>query len=397
MPAHVLTINSGSSSIKFALFAAGAVPQRVLHGQLERIGLPQARLRVAASSGELATDEVVPAVDHQEAVGRILDWLSRTVDVDSIAAVGHRVVHGGDRCTQSTRIDDDVLRHLREIIPLAPNHLPGEIAALEAVQRRCPGMAQYACFDTAFHHELPVVARVLPLPRQCREMGLRRYGFHGLSYAYLLRALSREAGPAAAQGRVILAHLGAGCSLAAVQGGRCIDTTMSFTPTAGLVMATRTGDLDPGVLIHLLRTQELSADALERLVNRESGLIGLSETSSDVRDLLACEDREPRAKLALDVFCYQARKWIGALAAALEGLDVIVFSAGIGENSPTIRTRICKRLRHLGVALDEQRNGRNDSLISAPEATVAVRVIPTDEESMIAADVAELAGVPRAN
>lgn len=392
MPLHVLTINSGSSSIKFVLFAVEASPRRIAAGQIERIGLAGARLRARTQDGSIETDAVVEAPDHARAVALMIEWLDRVGAVSTLAAVGHRVVHGGDRYLDSVRIDETVLRDLHDIARLAPNHLPGEIAAIEAVQQHRRDLPQYACFDTAFHRDLPEVARLLPLPRAYQARGLRRYGFHGLSYAYLMRELERIAGAEAAQGRVILAHLGAGCSLAAVHDGRCVETSMAFTPTAGLVMATRTGDLDPGAIIHLLRIENLSADALESLVNRQSGLLGLSETSSDVRDLLQRENEDPRAKQALDVFCYQVRKWIGAYAAALEGLDTLVFSAGIGENSPVIRSRICSGLRHLGIFLDEWHNSRNDVQISDPGAAVTVRVIRTDEESMIVGEVIRLAG-----
>jgi acetate kinase len=388
MAAHVLTINSGSSSIKFALFAAGTAPRRILNGQVERIGLPEAKLR--ASTDDSKTDEVVVAADHKQSVARIIDWLSRHVDVKSIAAIGHRIVHGGQRYIESTRIDDTVLGELKNLVALAPNHLPGEIAAIDAITNRFKDVPQFGCFDTAFHHHMPRVAAILPVPRRYEAAGMRRYGFHGLSYAYLMRELERTAGAAAAKGRIILAHLGAGCSLAAVKNGRCVDTTMAFTPSAGLVMATRTGDLDPGVLIHLLRTENPSADQLETLVNRQSGLVGLSESSSDIRDLLAVEGRDFRAAEALAVFCYQARKWIGAFAAALEGLDTIVFSAGIGENSPVIRARICEGLRHLGVRIDPARNDANQRIISPDDAPVTVRVIRTDEELMIVSEVLRL-------
>jgi acetate kinase len=393
MPSHVLTINSGSSSIKFVLFAVDGQTRRLAGGQVERIGLAGPRFVARFADGRNAIDSAIEAVNHQQAIGAIVRWLDQSDAVTSLTAIGHRIVHGGDQYVDSVQIDDAVIGTLRGLVPLAPNHLPGEIAAVEAVRRHCPNLPQYGCFDTAFHRDLPDVARTLPLPRRYAAKGLRRYGFHGLSYSYLIRELGCVAGDETAQGRVILAHLGAGCSLAAVHDGRCIDTTMGFTPTAGLVMATRTGDLDPGALIHLQRTDQLSADALESLVNRESGLLGLSESSSDVRDLLARESEDYRAKEALDVFCYQIRKWIGAYAAALEGLDTIVFSAGIGENSPVIRSRICSGLRHLGVHLDEWRNSRNEVRISDEGAAVAVYVIRTDEELMMVNEVTRLAGL----
>jgi acetate kinase len=389
---HVLTINSGSSSIKFAVYDVAASPRRTANGQVERIGLLDARFRATSTNAGRATDETIVAANHDQAVDRIIAWLEQQGALQSLAAVGHRVVHGGDRFLESTVIDGDVLHELQRLIPLAPNHLPGEVAAIDAFRERCPALPQFGCFDTAFHRDLPRDARLLAVPRRYQATGVRRYGFHGLSYQFLMHELERVAGSSAAHGRIILAHLGAGCSLAAVRNGRCIDTTMGFTPTAGLVMATRTGDLDPGLLVHLIRTEQLSADALESLVNKQSGLLGVSEISSDIRDLLAAEPNDPRAAEAVSLFSYQLRKWIGAYAAALEGLDTIVFSAGIGENSPVIRSRVCDGLRFLGIELDAARNGSNAAVISREGTPVTVRVICTDEESMIVEEVVRLLG-----
>lgn len=385
---HVLTINSGSSSIKFCVYEVTESPRRIANGQVERIGLPGARFRATSASGQ--TDEAIAAENHDLAVDRIIGWLDRHGGLQSVAAVGHRIVHGGDRFLESTAINDAVIGELHRLAPLAPNHLPGEIAAIEAIRNRRPDLPQYGCFDTAFHRDLPRDARRLAIPRRYEAAGIRRYGFHGLSYQYLMRELKQVAGSGAARGRIILAHLGAGCSLAAVKEGRCIDTTMGFTPTAGLVMGTRTGDLDPGLIVHLVRTEQLSAAALEALVNRQSGLLGVSETSSDIRDLLAAESHDPRAADAVSLFCYQLRKWIGAYAAALEGLDTLVFSAGIGENAAVIRERVCAGLRYLGVELDPARNEANAAVISRDGAPGTVRVIRTDEESMIVAEVVRM-------
>jgi acetate kinase len=390
---HVLTINSGSSSIKFAMYDMSGVPQRIATGQVERIGLPDARFRATAAEGQ--THETIAAANHDQAVDRIIAWLDLHGGLQAVVAVGHRIVHGGDRFLESTAIDDAVIRELHRLAPLAPNHLPGEIAAIEAIRNRCPGLLQFGCFDTAFHRDLPRDARLIAVPRRYEAAGVRRYGFHGLSYQYLMRELERIAGSETAHGRIILAHLGAGCSLAAVKGGQCIDTTMGFTPAAGLVMATRTGDLDPGLLVHLIRTEQLSADALEALVNRQSGLLGVSETSSDLRDLLAAEPHDPRAAEAVSLFCYQLRKWIGAYSAALEGLDTLVFSAGIGENSAVIRERVCAGLRYLGIELEPEANKANADAISHDGAPVTVRVIRTDEESMIVAEVVRMMAAAR--
>jgi acetate kinase len=311
-----------------------------------------------------------------------------------VAAVGHRIVHGGPDDFEARLITPDLLGTFRRVGPLDPAHMPGEIALIEAFTRRLGGVPQVACFDTGFHRDLPPRARVLPIPRRYQAEGIRRYGFHGLSYAYLLEELGRLAGEDAARGRVVLAHLGSGASMAAVLEGRCVDTTMGLTPAGGLVMGTRTGDLDPGVLIHLLRTEGLTADGLDDLVNRRSGLLGVSETSSDMRDLLARRASDPRAAEAIDLYCYQSRKWVGALAASLGGLDTLVFSGGVGENAPEARAGICDGLGFLGVTLDPARNGLNADVVSSPDGPCAVRVIRTDEELMIVRTVARLLDLP---
>ena len=291
--------------------------------------------------------------------------------------------HGNRQHTAPERITPQLLAELHRIMPYDPDHLPRELALIAAVRRRHPRLPQVACFDTAFHRTMPPVAKRLPLPRRYAAKGVERYGFHGLSYAYLLEEL-RRLDPAAAQGRVILAHLGNGASLAAVRSGRSLDTSMGFTPAAGLVMSTRTGDLDPGLAFYLARTERMSAARFQQLVNHESGLLGVSGSSSDVRDLLARERRDPRAADALALFCYQAKKWIGAYAAALGGVDTLIFSGGIGENAPPLRARICAGLEFLGLTLDQPRNARNAGVISRRSSRVTVRVIRTDEERMIA-------------
>jgi acetate kinase len=285
-----------------------------------------------------------------------------------------------------------MLDDLRRISPFDPDHLPGEIALIEALERAFPGVPQAACFDTAFHREMPRVARVIPIPRRYEAVGVRRYGFHGLSYAYLMEELARVAGPEQARGRIILAHLGAGASLAAVHEGRCQDTTMAFTPAAGLVMGTRSGDIDPGLAWFLAVAQGMTLESFHHMVNHESGLLGVSETSPDLRDLLARRDVDPRAAEAVDLFCYQARKWIGAFAAALGGLDALVFSAGIGENSPEVRRGICTGLEFLGICLDGGRNEAGAQRISTDSSPATVLVIRTDEEAMIAREVARIMG-----
>jgi acetate kinase len=380
----ILTINGGSSSLKFALFDRAEPLDRLVSGQVERIGGEGSRFEVADAGGETIEERSVTAADPQAAVTVLIDWLERTVGLEAVAVIGHRVVHGGRRYYRPERITREVLDELKEVRPYDPDHLPGEIAVIEAFERIDAGRPQVACFDTAFHHDLPRVAQLLPIPRRFEAAGVRRYGFHGLSYSYLMEELERVAGAEAARGRVILAHLGSGASMAAVCDGKPVDTTMAFTPAAGLVMATRTGDLDPGLVLFLARTGGMNAKQFDRLVNHESGLLGLSETSADVRDLLAREVDDVRAREALEVFCYQARKWIGALSAALGGIDTLVFSGGIGENSAEIRRRICEHLRFLGIQLDARSNAAGDPWISIDGAPVAVCVLKTNEERMIA-------------
>ena len=286
-----------------------------------------------------------------------------------------------------------MVEELHRLSPFDPEHLPEEILLTEAFHRRFPDLPQVACFDTAFHHDLPRVARLLPIPRRYEAQGVRRYGFHGLSYAFLMGELARLAGTEAAQGRVILAHLGNGASLAAVRDGKPVDTSMSFTPTAGVPMSTRSGDLDPGLVWYLARTEKMSAKQFNEMVNFQSGLLGVSETSSDMRDLLDRETQDVRAAEAVALFCYQVKKWIGAFAAALGGLDTLVFAGGIGENAPTVRARICDGLGFLGIELEEKRNAANEGVISAAASRVAVRVIRTDEECMIARSVCCILGL----
>ena len=384
---RILTLNGGSSSLKFALFTPDDPPTRALAGRIERVGPSGATLSMQQPGNVAATSQPVVAHDLAAAAGVLFDLLENEVGLAHLVAIGHRVVHGGPRYNETQQITPAVMAELRRLAPLDPEHLPGEIALIEACQARLPRIAQMACFDTAFHRDLPRVAQLLPIPLQYFAAGIRRYGFHGLSYAYLMQELARTAGPQAAAGRVILAHLGSGASMAAVYQGTCRDTTMAFTPTAGLVMGSRSGDLDPGVLIHLARSEGLSAEALDDLVNRRSGLLGLSETSGDVRDLLAKRPSDPRAQDAVSVFCYTARKWTGAMAAALGGVDTLVFSGGIGENSAAIRADICHQLDFLGVSLDSARNQAGAGVISSDNSRCTVRVIPTDEESLIAREV----------
>jgi len=364
----IVTINAGSSSIKFALFEQGAALRRLERGSIERIGLAD-------------------GPDQKAAIAQLLQWVESHGAGSShgrLGAVAHRIVHGGPKYSAPVVLNPAVLTQLKALSPFDPEHLPQELRLAEALAQRYPDLPQVACFDTAFHHDMPRVAQLLALPRRYQAQGLRRYGFHGLSYAYLMQELEREAGKPAAQGRVVLAHLGNGASLAAVRAGKSIDTSMGFTPVAGIPMSTRSGDLDPGIVWYLARTEGLDAQRFNQLVNAESGLLGLSETSPDMRDLLAREATDERARDAVALFCYQVRKWIGAFAAALGGIDTLVFAGGIGEHAAPVRSRVCEGLVFLGIAVDESRNAAHARLISKQGGRVAVRVIPTDEEWMMA-------------
>jgi acetate kinase len=390
---NILTINGGSSSIRFAIFDVGRPPRRLLQGKIERIGGNDASLMVEhahnAGNAERRPDHgpMRIAINTKSAAssrGFLMDWLESQPEFETLGAVGHRVVHGMLH-TEPERVTAALLDELKANLPFDPEHLPREIELIEAVRHRHPNLPQAVCFDTSFHRSMPDVAARLAIPRRYQARGVRRYGFHGLSYTYLMQELARLGDRAAVQGRVILAHLGSGASLAAVRDGRCIDTSMGFTPAAGLVMGTRSGDLDPGLMSYLALTEAMTAAQFQAMINRESGLLGISETSADVRDLLDRESSDSRATEALALFCYQARKWIGSYAAALGGIDTLVFAGGIGENSAAVRTRICEGLEFLGIRIDEGANGRNAPRISAAAASVMVRVIRTDEESVIAA------------
>ena len=329
----------------------------------------------------------VMAPDHTVAVGALMDWIEERIGRDGLTGVGHRVVHGGAKYSQPQRITGEMIEELHRLSAFDPEHLPEEILLTEAFHRRFPELPQVACFDTAFHHDMPRVAQLLPIPRRYEAQGVRRYGFHGLSYEFLMEELARLDGAEAAQGRVILAHLGNGASLAAVSEGKSIDTSMSFTPASGIPMSTRSGDLDPGLVWYLARTEDFDAKQFNEMVNFQSGLLGVSETSSDMRDLLEHEAQDVRAAEAIALFCYQIKKCIGAFAAVLGGLDTLVFAGGVGENAPLVRERICAGLGFVGIELDQRRNAENAPLISQDTGRSMVRVIHTDEELMIAKSV----------
>ncbi|MBW4050066.1 MAG: acetate/propionate family kinase [Proteobacteria bacterium] len=382
----VLTINGGSSSIRFALYQVGAALERQLYGKMDRVGLGATTLTFEEPGANPPTRGSVVVPDQLSAARFLIDWLEKQVGFGAIGAVGHRVVHGMHR-TEPASVTAELLDELRRITPFDPDHLPREIELIEVFRQRYPRLPQVACFDTAFHRGMPRVAKLLAIPRRYQARGVERYGFHGLSYAYLMEELVRLGDSAATSGRVILAHLGNGASMAAVRDGKSVDTSMGFTPASGFPMSSRSGDLDPGLVSFLARTEHLSAAQFDRMVNHESGLLGVSEISSDVRDLLAQEGADARAAEAVALFCYQARKWIGAFAAVLGGIDTLVFAGGIGENAPLIRERICDGLGFLGIELDPQRNAKNAPVLSPDAARVKVRVMRTDEELMIARSV----------
>jgi len=380
---HVLVMNGGSSSIKFAVYRMSDPPQRQLNGKVDRIGLRGTLLTFDDLDRHRQDSRGIGDFDHQSAAKFLIDWLDAQIGLASIAAIGHRVVNGGARHKEPERVSHELLDELRRIRAYAPEHLPAEIAIIDLFRERVPSLLQVACFDTAFHRDMPRVASILPIPRRFQAIGVERYGFHGLSYSFLMQELARAGGSEVANGRVILAHLGNGASLAAVRGGQCIDTSMGFTPASGVPMSTRSGDLDPGLFWYLAQTQHMTAEQFHHMANHQSGLLGVSETSSDLRDLLNCEADDVRSAEAVALFCYQVKKFIGAYAAVLGGLDTLVFAGGIGENAAVIRSRICMDLGFLGIQLDQTRNASSEQVISAAASRVAVRVIRTDEEVMI--------------
>lgn len=385
----LLTINGGSSSIKFTLYNVDESLTPFLSGKLTGLGLPTASLCVNDSSaGEVTTE--VQADNYQQAVAVLLEWFQQHLNINSLQAIGHRIVHGGHQYKKPQWVTKDLLKHLSAITPLDPQHLPGEIQLIEALEQQFPYIKQLVCFDTEFHQTLPNVAKLLPIPRYYFDKGLYRYGFHGLSYQYLMQMLHQHEGSRINQQKIILAHLGNGASMAAIKNGQSIDTTMAMTPAAGLVMGTRSGDLDPGLFGLLNRSESMTEQQFETMINQQSGLLGISTTTSDMQQLLQTRSDDRHAEEAIDVFCYQAKKQIGAYAAALGGLDTLVFSGGIGENVAEIRSQICEQLTFMGIELDRDLNQQNALQISSRQSRVTVWVIPTDEELMIAQSMCDL-------
>jgi acetate kinase len=393
---HILAINCGSSSLKLAFYHLG-ITATGLHlevpiftGTAEHIGSAGGVFRAAHGNHSPVFQQEIHLDDHTTALHYALDWLETEADWSPPDAFGHRFVHGGLTFSQPHFITTDVLVTLQGLTPLAPEHLPSEVAVVEALGKRYPQIPQAACFDTAFHRNMPRTAQLYALPRRLLDEGVVRYGFHGLSYEYIMSELERQAGKDTAHGRVIIAHLGSGASMAAIRDGESMDTTMGFTPLGGLVMSTRSGDLDPGVLLYLLESGKLTPAEGRELVGRQSGLLGLSETSPDMEELLTAMGQDARAEEAVALFCYTARKYLGGLTSVLGGLDTLVFTGGIGEHAAQVRQRICEGLRFLGISLDNARNVAGSPIISTPDSAVTLWVMHTNEELMIARHTARL-------
>jgi len=382
--AYLLTVNAGSSSVKFALFGANNLTNEVLQASIENIGQDTSRMII---NGVVSP---VDAPTHSVATSLLADAVSKEVPTKHIAAVGHRIVHGGPKYYKPQLVTPQLLKDLRELTAFDPEHLPAQLSLIETLSRQLVGVPQVVCFDTAFHHDLPAPARLLPIPRHFANEGIRKYGFHGLSYEFIVTELRRVEGDIAAGGKVIIAHLGSGASLVALKDGKSVDTTMGMTPASGIPMSTRSGDLDPGLVLYLQRNHGYTPDKFNHMVNFESGLLGVSETSADMKRLLEIEDSDVRAKEAIELFCYQVKKSIGSLAASIGGISTLVFTGGMGENAPRIRAKICEGLEFLGVILDPEQNEEGARLISAPASQAGVHVIHTNEAVTIARQTSEI-------
>jgi acetate kinase len=384
----VLVINCGSSSIKFGLFAADPTLRRVLSGALDRIGLADSRFHAKDSTGNVLFDEQRALANHKAGLALLVEAIKERLADRQLLGVGHRVVHGGADCDCPLPVTEQLEARLQRLVPLAPLHLPHNLAGIAAVRELQPDVPQVACFDTAFHHSLPHLATLTTLPRVLQSEGIRRYGFHGLSYEYIVDALRKD-GVNVERERIIVAHLGNGASMCALKDGRSVETTMGFSTLAGLMMGTRSGDLDPGAVLYLLTAKGMSAEAVQKLLYERSGLLGVSGISSDMRELLSRHENQAAGE-AIDLYCYRARQHLAALTAALGGLDRLVFTGGIGANASAIRARICDGLAYLGITLDPKRNQGRGKTISPSEAAVTVQAVHSDEEVMIARHVIRL-------
>ena len=386
----ILVINCGSSSVKFAVFADDAPPRRLWSGRIERIGLAVSRFVAIDASGTRAVEECDTIADHRQALEFLFGKLERNTPAASPVAVGHRVVHGGTDCDCPLLVSPSLEARLRGLAPLAPLHMPHNLAGIAAVKKIRAGIPQVACFDTAFHRHLPRLARLTGLPRRFYEQGIRRYGFHGLSYEYVIEELRARHGDAVARGRLIVAHLGNGASMSAIRDARSVETSMGFSTLSGLPMGTRSGDLDPGIVLYLITREGMTPEQVQALLYRQSGLAGVSGISRNMRELLDQSAEQAPAAEAVAFFCYRARAQLAALTAALGGLDRLVFTGGIGANAPQVRAQICNGLGYLGITLDAARNADGRRSISVPHAAVVIEAFPTDEELMIARHVQRL-------
>ncbi len=379
---HILTINSGSSSIKFSLWSVAEIEDRLVSGEIKGIRESEGIFYVSDRGSKRPKEMHLRIKNHTMALKLLLEWLKKNAHQPD--AVGHRIVHGGIKYSEPRIITNAIIKGLRKLSPFAPEHLPHELKAVEIVGQSYPDIKQVACFDTSFYHSMPRIARLYPLPSNFVKKGLLRYGFHGLSYEYIIDELHRKEGKDVANGRIIIAHLGHGASMTAIYEMQSVDTTMGFTPAGGLMMSTRTGDIDPGVILYLLEHKKMSPDEINELINRRSGLLGVSGISGDMKELLEKEDKDHRAKEAIELFCYQARKFLSGLVSVLGGLDTLIFTGGIGENSPSIRWRICNGMGFLGLYIDPALNRTNATVISKNDSIITVRVMKTDEEFIIA-------------
>jgi acetate kinase len=388
---RILTMNRGSATLKSTLYEIGVRKEALLSISVAYGGTTSARLKITDASSATLLDSSVKGRDSNAALEAIVAWLDKHQYLSGLQAAGHRLVHGGARYTEPQRVTPKFLSALKKLVPLDPDHLPAAIKGIQFVARKFPKLAQVACFDTAFHSPLPTVAKMYALPRRLYDANIRRYGFHGLSFEYIVGEL-RKLDPKLVAGCVIIAHLGSGASIVTLQNGNSTDTSMGFTPLEGLVMSTRSGDVDPGLLLYLLAQKKMSAKAAAALLNKQSGLLGVSTTTGDMRALLEKAKQDPHAAEAIDLFCYRAKKYIGAYAAALGGLDALIFTGGIGERAPAIREKICSGLEFLGIRLDAAQNAANAQVISTTASRVNIRVIQTNEDLMIVQHVLSVLG-----
>jgi acetate kinase len=381
---RVLSVNSGSSSLKFALYDIGKEEKLLFSGAISDISLTTGNFHIKNNSGRTMVNQNLKKLDHQDCITKLFDWLESQGYVKQIDVIGHRIVHGGLKYIQPHLITSDLVSDLNKLVLFAPEHLPQELEIIKTVSKRYPNLKQVACFDTAFHRTMPRLAQIYALPKSIGDQGGIRYGFHGLSYEYIIGELINERDFDIGGSRIIIAHLGNGASMVAIKDGKSIDTTMGFSPAGGLMMSTRSGDLDPGILLYLLNEKSLSPSKISQIVNHQSGLLGVSEISSNMKVLLERELDNPQAAEAVGLFCYLAKKCLGSLVAVLGKVDMLVFTGGIGENAPSVRQRICGDMSFLGIKLDTARNSSNAPIISTADSLVVVRVMKTNEELMIA-------------